>query len=111
MVDINTIKNWFKTGLKPTQEQFWAVWDSFRHKSDKIPVQEIQGLDELLFLKADKAGQENTLEIDIYDLPNNYTNQDICNYINNLPPSERTIVSDDSLWYIVIAYGVNNNEA
>ncbi|PWA10984.1 hypothetical protein [Flavobacterium laiguense] len=45
---LNTIKNWFKTGLKPTQAQFWDTWDSFRHKSDKVPVAEIEGLNELL---------------------------------------------------------------
>ncbi|WP_269221996.1 hypothetical protein [Flavobacterium sp. IMCC34518] len=48
IVNINTIKNWFKTGLKPTQNQFWDTWDSFRHKNDKIPVTEIEGLNELL---------------------------------------------------------------
>ncbi|WP_294958649.1 hypothetical protein [uncultured Flavobacterium sp.] len=45
---LNTIKNWFKTGLIPTQEQFWDVFDSYRHKLDKIPVEEITGLDNLL---------------------------------------------------------------
>ncbi|WP_291152244.1 hypothetical protein [Flavobacterium sp. UBA7680] len=45
---LNTIKNWFKTGLKPTQNQFWDTWDSFRHKNEKIPTTEITGIDELL---------------------------------------------------------------
>jgi hypothetical protein len=49
---INTIKNWFKTGLKPTQAQFWDWLDSFRHKSDKVPVAEIEGINELLLAKA-----------------------------------------------------------
>lgn len=48
VVSLNTIKNWFKTGLKPTQAQFWATWDSFRHKSDKVPFNEIEGLDAVL---------------------------------------------------------------
>ncbi|MDA6070417.1 hypothetical protein NJT12_12375 [Flavobacterium sp. AC] len=52
---LNTIKQWFKTGLKPTQAQFWDTWDSFRHKFDKIPVKEVEGLDELLLSKADKT--------------------------------------------------------
>ncbi|MFH6956775.1 hypothetical protein ACHRV1_05160 [Flavobacterium aquidurense] len=52
---LNTIKQWFKTGLKPTQTQFWDTWDSFRHKFDKIPVKEVEGLDELLLSKADKT--------------------------------------------------------
>lgn len=44
---INTLKNWFKTGLFPTQAQFWALLDSFRHKDDKVPVADIEGLTEL----------------------------------------------------------------
>jgi len=34
--NINTIKNWFVTGAKPLQQQFWDWLDSFRHKDDKI---------------------------------------------------------------------------
>ncbi|TDW46576.1 hypothetical protein EV144_106248 [Flavobacterium sp. 270] len=45
---LKTIKNWFKTGLKPTQSQFWDTWDSFRHKNEKIPARDIEGFDELL---------------------------------------------------------------
>jgi hypothetical protein len=29
---INTLKNWFRTGLKPTQSQFRDWLDSFFHK-------------------------------------------------------------------------------
>ncbi|WP_202704038.1 hypothetical protein [Flavobacterium sp. UGB4466] len=52
---LNTIKSWFKTGFKPTQTQFWDTWDSFRHKYEKVPVKEIEGIDELLSAKADKT--------------------------------------------------------
>lgn len=52
---LNTIKNWFKTGLKPTQTQFWDTWDSFRHKYEKVPVKDVDGLDELLLSKAEKT--------------------------------------------------------
>ena len=51
---LNTIKNWFKTTLKPSQQQFWDTWDSFRHKLDKVPVKDVEGIDELLYTKADK---------------------------------------------------------
>jgi len=44
-VSLNTIKNWFRTGLKPTQSQFWDTWDSFFHKDDAIPTASITGLD------------------------------------------------------------------
>ena len=48
VVNINTIKNWFKTGMIPTQAQFWSVFDSYRHKDDKVPVAEVEGINELL---------------------------------------------------------------
>ncbi|KQO21655.1 hypothetical protein ASF10_12965 [Flavobacterium sp. Leaf82] len=58
---LNTIKNWFKTGLKPTQSQFWDTWDSFRHKNEKVPVKDVAGIDELLFSKADKSALNDHL--------------------------------------------------
>ncbi|MFV8351545.1 SGNH/GDSL hydrolase family protein [Flavobacterium sp. XS2P14] len=53
MADKNTIKNWFKTGLKPTQAQFWATWDSFWHKDEKIPITAIDDIENILADKAD----------------------------------------------------------
>ncbi|MBE8725818.1 hypothetical protein [Flavobacterium hungaricum] len=44
---LDTIKNWFRTSLKPTQQQFWDTWDSFRHKDEKISVEEIDGVENL----------------------------------------------------------------
>ena len=61
MVSLNTIKNWYKTGLKPTQQQFWDTWDSFWHKEDKIPVASIDGIDGLLNQKANKSIVDNHL--------------------------------------------------
>jgi hypothetical protein len=55
MASLNTIKNWFKTGLKPTQQQFWDTWDSFWHKDENIPVANIEGIDNLLNQKANKS--------------------------------------------------------
>ncbi|MBS7233605.1 hypothetical protein KHA90_21560 [Flavobacterium psychroterrae] len=45
---LDTIKQWFKTGLKPTQSQFWDTWDSFRHKYEKVHVKDIDGIEKLL---------------------------------------------------------------
>jgi hypothetical protein len=56
---INTIKSWFTTGKFPTQAQFWAWLDSFRHKDEAIPVAEISGLNQLLDLKADSEKLTN----------------------------------------------------
>lgn len=44
---LSNIKNWFKTGLIPTQQQFWDTWDSFWHKDDAIPIESIQGINEV----------------------------------------------------------------
>ena len=49
---LNTIKNWFKTRLKPTQAQFWDTWDSFWHKDDSIPTTSVTNLDNILNSKA-----------------------------------------------------------
>jgi hypothetical protein len=51
--NINTLKQWFKNGLKPSQEQFWAWMDSYWHKEEKIPVAVIEGINEILQGKAD----------------------------------------------------------
>lgn len=58
---LNTIKNWFKTGLKPTQAQFWATWDSFWHKDDKIPITSVDRLPYYLDQKADQQAFQNHL--------------------------------------------------
>lgn len=39
------LKNWFRNGLKPAQEQFWNWMDSFWHKDEKIPSSSIDGLE------------------------------------------------------------------
>ncbi|MBF4484373.1 pyocin knob domain-containing protein [Flavobacterium sp. CSZ] len=66
---LNTIKQWFKTGLKPSQQQFWDTWDSFRHKFEKVPVKDIEGIDELLLSKADKVVLDNHLANKIAHAP------------------------------------------
>ncbi|MBF4484375.1 hypothetical protein [Flavobacterium sp. CSZ] len=66
---LNTIKQWFKTGLKPSQQQFWDTWDSFRHKFEKVPVKDIEGIDELLLSKADKVVLDNHLADKIAHAP------------------------------------------
>lgn len=41
---LTQIKNWFLTGLKPTQTQFHNTWDSFWHKDDSIPQASVTNL-------------------------------------------------------------------
>lgn len=56
---LSNIKNWFKTGLKPTQQHFWDTWDSFWHKDENIPNNKVEGLADLLNGKADAEAFEN----------------------------------------------------
>jgi len=59
---LNTIKNWFKTGLKPTQQQFWDTWDSFWHKDQVIPASSIENLDARFDEKADQEAFDALLQ-------------------------------------------------
>lgn len=52
---LNTIKKWFQTGLKPSQNQFWDTWDSFRHKFEKVPLEDVEELESILNAKAEKS--------------------------------------------------------
>lgn len=58
MASLNTILQWFKKGLIPTEAQFTAAWSSFRHKEDSIPFSEVEGLTEAF---------ENTVGLEIID--------------------------------------------
>ena len=55
MADKNTLKNWFKTGLKPTQAQFWAWIDSYWHKEEPIPQSAVQNLTTTLNAKVETS--------------------------------------------------------
>lgn len=61
---INTIKQWFKTGLKPTQDQFWSWIDSYWHKDELIPQDKIQDLSTTLSGKADADQLANKANAD-----------------------------------------------
>lgn len=52
------VKNWFKKGAKPTQQQFEATFDGLRFNDEKVPVKEVDGIDNLLLQKADKEAFE-----------------------------------------------------
>lgn len=56
-----TLKSWFETNDIPTQEQFWALIDSFFHKEEKIPITSIEQIETILNGKADKDAFNNHL--------------------------------------------------
>jgi hypothetical protein len=51
--NINQLKQWFKTGDKPTQQQFYDWLDSFRHRSETVAISEVDELPTVLQNKAD----------------------------------------------------------
>lgn len=57
--NINTIKNWFRTGLKPTQAQFWAFFESYWHKDETIPQSSISNLTNVLNAKLEKLEMQS----------------------------------------------------
>lgn len=72
MATLNTIKNWFKRGSKPTQEQFWDIWDSYWHKDADIPTSKIKNLETRLIEKADEEAfvghiQGNDAHAELFD--------------------------------------------
>jgi len=83
---INTIKNWFRTGSKPTQAQFWDWLDSFFHKDDNIPSAQVEGLQGLLDAKMDKKDATGGSNSGPYDPLKNYvyseTEAEYVSYIN-----------------------------
>ncbi len=69
---LNTLKNWFKTDLKPLQVQFWHWMDSFWHKDELIPAATIEGLQGLLDTKVDKKDAVDPDQVGVYDPAKNY---------------------------------------
>lgn len=55
MASLAEIYDWFMTGKKPTQAQFWASWGSFWNKLEQIPQSAISNLTATLNAKAEKA--------------------------------------------------------
>ena len=72
MTEKNILQNWFVTGAKPTQEQFWAWQESYWHKSESIPVEMVQGLGDILGNKADTEQLKNKANLDSSNLTNEH---------------------------------------
>ncbi|SDX12413.1 hypothetical protein [Flavobacterium degerlachei] len=53
MATLAQIYDWFMTGKKPTQAQFWASWGSFWNKSETIPQSAISNLTNTLNAKTE----------------------------------------------------------
>lgn len=55
MASLTEIYNWFMTGKKPTQAQFFASWASFWHKDEAIPQSAVSNLTNTLVAKTENA--------------------------------------------------------
>ena len=72
MTEKNILQNWFVTGAKPTQEQFWAWQESYWHKGENIPTEKILGLSEVLANKADAEILQHKANLDSSNLTNEH---------------------------------------
>ncbi len=72
MTEKNILQNWFVTGAKPTQEQFWAWQESYWHKGESIPTEKILGLSEVLANKADVEMLQHKANLDTSNLTNEH---------------------------------------
>ncbi len=74
------LKKWFENFKKPTQEQFWAWMDSYWHKNEKIPIENIKGLDET-FEQTNKHFETLIKNLPTIDLSEYVKTSDLTNYI------------------------------
>lgn len=58
ITDKNTLKGWFKRGMKPLEAQFHSWMDSYWHKDEKIPSGSVHGLEATLNNKAETSTVE-----------------------------------------------------
>lgn len=66
-MDLATILTWFKRGCKPTEAQFAATFQSFRHKDDAITMGDVSGLSMTLAGKSEVGHTHTLAEITDYD--------------------------------------------
>jgi hypothetical protein len=59
MANKDNVKPWFQTGKRPDQSQFFAFFDWIWFKDERIPADNIEGLQDLLDEKADKETFED----------------------------------------------------
>ncbi|MGD1319149.1 hypothetical protein [Chryseobacterium sp. 2R14A] len=93
---INILNEWFKTGKKPTQEQFWELIDSFWHKDLLIPISSISNLNTTLDNKVDKNVYENNLSVLAHKDASNLSPNDIIDWktalgVGQLPGNIATV--------------------
>ncbi|MBY8961781.1 hypothetical protein KJK34_03340 [Flavobacterium sp. D11R37] len=67
--DLNTLKEWFSSGKKPKQNNYWDWLDSYWHKDETISQDDIQNLPEALDQKTQKSEFEaHVTDLDAHNL-------------------------------------------
>lgn len=84
MANLAQIYDWFMTGKKPTQAQFWASWGSFWNKEESIPQSAISNLTTVLNAKTenDQFNAHKTDEnahADLFNAKEDKTNKGVAN--------------------------------
>lgn len=84
----NTLKQWFVTGAKPQQAQYWSWLDSYWHKSESIPINKIEGLETLIEDKADVEELANYAKVDASNIGPNQGAWRTALGINDITPPD-----------------------
>lgn len=82
MAGLKEILSWFEKNKYPTQEQFKESWTSFWHKSEKMPMEQVVGLQDELSDKALKSDL-NAVETELKDKA---SKEELANVVAGLVP-------------------------
>ncbi len=82
MAGLKEILSWFEKNKYPTQEQFKESWTSFWHKSEKMPMEQVVGLQNELSDKALKSDL-NAVETELKDKA---SKEELANVVAGLVP-------------------------
>lgn len=82
MAGLKEILSWFEKNKYPTQEQFKESWTSFWHKSEKMPMEQVVGLQDELSNKALKSDL-NAVETELKDKA---SKEELANVVAGLVP-------------------------
>lgn len=108
---INIIKSWFKKGSKPTQDQFWSWQDSYWHKDEIIPQENIQDLNITLSSKADADQLANKANADATGL----TQENITAWntklktLSDAPSDDKQYARKNGVWEVITISGGGGN--
>jgi hypothetical protein len=98
--------NWEWLEVLPGQENTGLLITDFIYPSNIIAFGVNYSNKKYNFFPIQVDGNQDnfvrSLIINVNNLPSNYTEQDICDYILSLPKIERTIAETDSKWNIII---------